>query len=180
MTKMNFDEHKEEITKDSLEELYGLLKEFDRVQHVLRELEDKLKLEKVYLDNLSRLGIPGILNKYGLSELKLSDGRKVIIEEKLKSSISEKNKPLAYKQMLDTESDPGSKSRIADLFKHKVIIYEESEEVLNILIDEGIEYEVKKDIHHSTLNKYCREKLASGEKIPEAIGVFQYQETKLK
>ena len=145
------------------------------------EIESKLKEKKEDFEQVSRVAIPSILNEVGLAELKLSTGEKVTIEDKLKASIANKNYALAYSNMVKHEGgDEEAKNMIDSLFKTKTILENVSEEILDLLLDKDVEYDIKKEIPWQTLNKYCKERLEQGKEVPEGISVFQYQVTIIK
>jgi hypothetical protein len=73
-----------------------------------------------------------------------------------------------------------AEEKVEDLFKTSLVVEDISEDVLKILLDFGIPYDIKRSIHPQTLKKYCQELLDSGKKVPDGISVFQYQETKIK
>ena len=175
-------EHSDEmISKDKLEELTDFCLLYKSLQSELQELETKLKEKQKELEDVSRISIPNILNKLMLSELKLSTGEKIIVEEKIKASIAKKNTLLAYKNMILTEGgNKQAEEKVNSLFKTETVLENSTDETLQILINEGISYDLKRSIHHQTLSKYCRGLLESGKPIPEGIAVFQYQETKIK
>lgn len=142
--------------------------------------EERLKEKKKELENVSRNLIPSILNSTGLSEVRLSTGEKLQVQDKVMSSIVDKNYTLAYRNMINAEGGDDRATELIDsLFKSQVVIDQISDEVLDILLDHNIPYDSKRSIHHQTLNKYCRDRLASGKAIPEGISVFQYQETRI-
>ena len=125
--------------------------------------------------------IPEILNEVGLSELKLSTGEKIIVKDQLKSSIADKNYLQAYQNMIAAEGgDADAKEKVDGLFKSKAIIENPDDQILNNLIEKQVPYDLKREIHWQTLQKYCKNKLDRGEKIPEGISVFTYSETVIK
>lgn len=176
-----FDENQEAINPDKLEDLSNLCLLQKQTEKDIEEAEEKLKTLKQELQTVSREGIPSILNELGLSELKLSTGEKVIVEQKIKSSIANKNYLGAYRGMIALEGgDDLAEEKVESLFKTQTILENSDEKTLQTLLEANISYELKRTIHPQTLNKYCRGLLESGKTIPEEITVFQYQETKIK
>lgn len=173
------------VTEQSLDtsvltELSRLADKHRILEKEIEMAEEKLAEKKKELENVSRNLIPSILNATGLSEVRLSTGEKIIIQDKLNASIANKNYILAYRNMINEEGgDEHAQSVIDALFKSQIVIDGEDESVLNLLLDNDIAYDSKKSIHHQTLAKYCRDRLANGKTIPEGISVFEYQETKI-
>jgi hypothetical protein len=215
MSDLNFlNETKEvDINKDKLKELSKLsldlktLREESSVEAKDEILLELHKLEKIYLTKISvatieevlktykaeeqlisQVLIPSILNECNLSEIKLTSGERIIIKDKVKSSIADKRIETAFAEMVNYECEKydykTAYENINGLFKEKIILEkltdEEKEIALEILVNNEIPYENKKEIHWQTLNSYVREKLDRGEVIPESINVFRYQETEIK
>lgn len=169
-----------ELDTSVLTELSRLADKHKILEKEIEIAEEKLAEKKKELENVSRNLIPSILNSTGLSEVRLATGEKIIIQDKLNASIANKNYTLAYRNMINEEGgDEHAQSVIDALFKSQIVIDGEDEEVLNLLLDNDIAYDSKKSIHHQTLTKYCRDRLANGKTIPEGISVFEYQETKI-
>lgn len=176
-----FEDQEDNLNQDRLEKISTLCTVYKDLEKDILDLELKLKNKKEELEQVSRISIPSILNEVGLKELRLSTGEKVIIEDKLKASIAEKNFITAFHNMITLEGgDEIAEEKIESLFKTKATITDVKEEILDKLLDLDISYELKKEIHWRTLQKYCSEKLEQGKEIPEGISVFQYQETKIK
>jgi len=184
-----FEDVSVELEENVLDTLTKLCQNYKTLEIEIEGIEKNLKEKKKKLEDISRDHIPSILNSTGLSEVRLSSGEKIIVEDKVKSSITNKNYMSTYRNMIlaELESEEASEEeyklaeeKIRSLFKNQILIEEESEEVLDILLENDILYDLKRSIHPQTLNKYCREKLEHGKTIPEGISVFQFQETKIK
>lgn len=166
------------LDQDSLGELAELCRSQQKIEEDISNLEEALKQKKRKLEYVSRELIPSLLNSKGLSEIKLWTGEKILVQDKIKASIANKNNLLAYRNMVSAEG--GDSTSIDELFKSETIIEDISDDFLDFLLEKEIPYTNKKTIHPQTLKKYCKEKLERGEVIPEGISVFQYQETKIK
>jgi len=164
----------------SLEKLQGLCSEYRTLEKEIEEVGRALSQRKEQLEKISREYIPSLLTSVGLSEIRLSSGEKVKVEDKIKASITNKNIEFAYVSMIKEEGgDDLAKEVIDSLFKDQILLDEVSEELIDFLLEEEIPYESKKSIHPQTLKKYCSERLNSGKNIPDGISVYQYQETKI-
>ena len=174
-----FDDVQPEVG-DKLEALSKLCGEYKSLEREIEDIEEKLKLRKKDLEEVSRVKIPAILNATGLSEVKLSTGEKLKVEDKIQASIADKNYTVAYRNMIQAEGgDSGAEVKIDSLFKSQVVLDEVSDAVLDLLLEHDIPYNTVRSIHWQTLRKYCKERLENGLTIPEGISVFQYQETKI-
>ena len=170
-----------EIKGDSLEHLKYLLKAHLSIEEQIEKTTEQLQILQKELEVISRQAIPTLLNGVNLSELRMESGEKVIIQEKVKASITKKNLYEAFAEMVTAEGgDKEAEEKINTLFKTKVVLPETDDALLQHFIEIGQPYDVQKTIHPQTLNKYCKERLHEGKEIPEHISVFQYQETKIK
>jgi hypothetical protein len=198
-----FVEEKEEVSKDIMEQIIFLCDSMKSLQADISSLEDTISLKKERLQKISRERLPCLLYNLGISKISLNSGEEVSISEKVKPSISNKNYNLAYKNMIEEEYkalisnlDKKEEKELNDveierlhhqavenidaLFKTNLSIEDTSGKTRQILLDNSILFDFNRTIHHKTLEKYCKQMLASGKNIPEGISVFQYQETKIK
>lgn len=176
-----FEEGEKTLTQDKLTQLSDYCNVYIQLEKDIADQELKLKNKKAELEQVSRTNIPELLNEVGLSEVKLADGKKVKIEDKLRANIADKNYLLAYKSMVKAEGgDEEAQRAVDELFKSQAIIESAEDELLEYFIENDIPYNVKRTIHYQTLVKYCKSKLEQGKEIPFGISVFQYQETKIK
>lgn len=151
-----------------------------QLEKEIEEIEAQLKIKRVELEAVSRVHIPTILYKSGLSELRLANGLKVVVEDKIKASVANKNYLLAYRNMVQAEGgDEQAELKVDSLFKSKIVV-DYADYIVELLLSKDIPYDSTRSIHAQTLKKYCKDKLGTGEIIPEGITVFQYQETKIK
>ena len=65
-------------------------------------------------------------------------------------------------------------------FKRSLVIEEPTEELKELLLDNGFQYDNKFSIHWQTLRSYCKKQRDRGRNIPEGISVFEYTEAELK
>lgn len=176
-----FGDAPEEVSQDILKTLYELCDKFLTLKRSIEEKEEDLKKTVSEFENVSRNLIPSVLNSAGFSDIRLSNGMKVEVRDKLKASISNSDYTLAYRNMVNAEGGDEEATKIIDsLFKSEIKIEDISEKVLELLLENEIPYETKRSIHHQTLGKYCKTLLEEGRTIPEGINVFQYQETSIK
>jgi hypothetical protein len=192
---------KQEMSEDKLEKLSKLVMQQKQMEGPIDEdavnritgglgllsiqtIEEILKFQKKKLEILKRELIPSILNECGFNEIRLKTGEKVIVEDKVKASISKAKMEQVIKNMIQLEMDKGmdlptATDTVLSMFKDTCVV-ETTDELIRYLLAEDIIFDHKKEIHHQTLSKYCRNVLEQGLQIPEGISVFQYQETKLK
>lgn len=151
----------------------------------LATLEGVAKLFKIKEEKLSREEIPSILNELNMAEIKLTTGEKITVKDEIKASVNEANRRKLMEEMAKIEAEfrgiefEDALYNVKGLFKEK-LISDFDAELESELIQKGIGFDHKIDIHYQTLNKYVRDNLDQGLPIPESLSVFTYQETKIK
>lgn len=168
------------MEQDSLQKLNALVTRYEELESEIFMAENLLEDLNKELLAISRGRIPELLNEAQLSEVKIASGKKIVVKDKVHASIAKSRIHEAYTQMVEAEEDDTAKEATRGLFKEQLTLSDTSEETKQMLIDSGVPYEEALTIHHQTLGKYCRQRLESGQTVPEAISVFQYQETKIK
>lgn len=153
--------------------------------HSIATLEALVNMVKRERDILAREKIPAILNEYGLSEIRLASGEKVVVKDELHPSIAGKNYASARNGIIAAYESDGldhdAAVEITDsLFKDALTISGANDNIKQSLLDGGIPFDEKLSIHYQTLKKYCKERRGEGKTIPEPITVFEYQEAKIK
>jgi len=152
----------------------------------ISDLEEVLKAYKEKARLISQELIPSIFDEVGLAEIKLENGKKIIVEQKLKTNISDKNTAKAFENMIKKEMDISgesyekAKEKISSLFDLSITIDEPTDKIKQDLIKKNIAYNQNMGIHYQTLNAYCKGLLSSGQTLPEGITSFSYNETKIK
>jgi hypothetical protein len=166
----------------------------------IQTIEAVLKEYALRRQNISRVEIPTLMRSVKLEEIKLMSGEKISLEDKIKASITEANKKTVYLNMIESEFENNpvlqealtnevmteeearekAKENVDEFYKEVLTIKDPTKEQKDQLILDGFVYEDKKSIHSATLNKYCRELVAKGLKIPTGISAFEYTETKIK
>jgi len=167
-------------TEDVLSLLADLVDQLTDAEDQQADLEEKLKAAKEAVKLLSEVKIPNLLNERGLSEVRMADGRKVIVEEDLAASVSEANRKSAFDWLRS--------KNLGDIIKAQVITSfgQGEEEQAAALVEElqakNIPVEYKEAIHASTLKAFCKEQIkADPLNFPmKLFGVFQFKKTKIK
>lgn len=177
---LDFLDHEQNLNGDSLQKLSELVNEYESLEIQIFQMENDLKKLKDSLQEISRSSIPSLLNEVGISDIKLINGKKVIVQEKLHASFKKDLIESVLNEMISLEQDPESMRAVQEMFKQKLIISNFDDEMVQKILDLEIPYDIDKSIHYQTLNKYCRNRIESGLPVPESINVYQYQETTIK
>tara|TARA_R110000737_G_scaffold274281_1_gene281200 strand:+ start:1907 stop:2485 length:579 start_codon:yes stop_codon:yes gene_type:complete len=137
----------------------------------VEELENELKAKKEELRLTSEQELPDAMQSAGLTQIVLSTGEKISINEFYKAYISKANQAKAYEWLVANGHE--------GLIKNEVLLRfgrEESEVVdqtVSALQSRGLSPEVRQSIHPSTLRAFVKEQFTSGNDIPtEPFGIY--------
>ena len=135
------------------------------------ELEAELKAKKEELRLTSEQELPDAMQAAGLTQITLSTGEKISVNEFYNAHISKANQEKAY-EWLVTNGHEG-------LIKNEVLLKfgrEETEVVdqtVSALQSRGLSPEVRQSVHPSTLKAFVKEQFTSGNDIPtEPFGIY--------
>lgn len=137
-----------------LNKLKELVEALQAAEKRVMEATEKLAGEKRVYNQLSQEDIPTYLGQYGLSELKLSNGQKVLVTEDINVTI--KDEDAFYTFLRERKEDDIIK--ISADFPTKM-----EEEDRGKLFDFLCNYDckVRQGVHSQTLKKYFRELLGN-------------------
>ena len=135
------------------------------------ELEADLKAKKEELRLTSEQELPDAMQAAGLTQIKLSTGENISINEFYNAHISKANQEKAY-EWLTANGHEG-------LIKNEVLLKfgrEEStvvDETVFALQARGLSPQVRQSVHPSTLKAFVKEQFTSGNDIPtEPFGIY--------
>ena len=163
-----------------LERLVSLSNSMTQKERRVEELEEDLRTAKQELRDIQEEQIPDVMMELGVSEVTLTDGRKLTIKEDLHAKIADKNRQEAHAWMVE--------HGYGDIIKNQVVVNVETgnQESLNSLL--GIlnnnayeDYSLKNNIHFQTLKKFVKENIEAGVDIPlNLFGVFMSKKAQIK
>ena len=135
------------------------------------KLEADLKAKKEELRLTSEQELPDAMQAAGLTQIKLSTGENISINEFYNAHISKANQEKAY-EWLTANGHEG-------LIKNEVLLKfgrEEStvvDETVSALQARGLSPQVRQSVHPSTLKAFVKEQFTSGNDIPtEPFGIY--------
>jgi hypothetical protein len=162
----------------TLERLTALATEAKRLEVEIIEESEELGKKQGKLDAILKNFIPSIMEELGMEEYKLSDGSSVSIKKVIHASISDENKPDAFKWLEDHDFDGIIKTKVLSSFGKGEI--EDAKEALETLQEAGFEATMDRSVHAQTLKAFVKERLEAGDSIPIAtFGVFEYKLAKI-
>ncbi len=168
-----------ELNEKRMADLARLVNEQKSLEETIAEYETCLEELNRKLREVSEIKIPDIFDELGFDQVKLKTGEKVEIKRGFAATLSEENKPAAFKWLEETNND--------GIIKHDVIVKlkkgesKEHDEIIDYLTKQGYTYEDKQHIHPATLKSFVTEQMEKGADIPqEVFKIFPIRKTKIK
>ena len=167
------------VPEDNLGKIGAVATDIAETEEEIAQLKSQLKKKEDYITKLSEQVLPTLFSEVGLSELKLSDGRKLKVSEYFRASIKAENRQLAYTWLRD--------NGFGDLVKNQVtccFVRNEDEKasgLMSELSDKGLEPAQREWVEPSTLRAFVREQYEKGVDLPmELLGAYVGQKTTIK
>jgi len=137
----------------------------------LKQLEVDLKAKKEELRLTSEQELPDAMQAAGLTQIVLSTGEKISINEFYNAHISKANQEVAYQWLI--------KNGHAGLIKNEVLLKfdrgedEKVAQTVSALQARGLSPNVRQSVHHSSLKAFVKEQFTAGNDIPtEPFGIY--------
>ena len=145
----------------------------------IAELKEQLKKKEDYSKKLSQEVLPSLFSEVGLSELKLSDGRKIKVSEYYRAAIKVENRDAAYTWLRN--------NGFGDLVKNQVTCSfgrnedEKASSLVSDLSEKGLEPAQREWVEPSTLRAFVREQYEAGRELPmDLLGAYIGHKTTIK
>lgn len=178
------------LASTALERLQRLVIRFEEEANEVEALEEKLAEAKKRYNKTSMEDIPEVLLGAGLSELRLADGRKVVVKEEISASVKDST---AFANFVKGRGDD-------DILKTTMVLGKLPDNILSSLkrlLAENLDLypEVNQTVHSATLKKYVKEITGMGmenpaerlgeryipmQELPECVSVFRFFKTTIK
>lgn len=170
----------DELSEDLLARLGDLARRQMDLEDQIAGVEEQLKGLNGKLLQVSGEDIPEILDETGLSEVRLTDGTKVIVKENLRVSVGKTSQYRApVLSWLEREGhDDVIKDQVVALFGKGE--GDKAEALLEAAKEFTPSVDRDRSVHSQTFAALLRELLADGEDVPlDELGVFVQRQTKL-
>ena len=161
----------EPIDMSELARLDELVKAYSELEKAIEEREAELAEFKAHFRTISQESIPSLLNQHGLSELKLRNGKKVVVKEEASVSIPDDKKMAFFAFLKERDEEDIVKLNI----QFKKMPVEKQRELFDFLNGYEYEYESDRGVHPMTLKSYFKKLLGIGdEERAEGIAKGKY------
>ena len=153
----------EKISEDALSQLKRLVEQYKFTENDIEEVELKLKEKKKWFNKLSQEEIPTLLNTFGLSEIKLESGEKVIVKLNASVSIPDDKQEAFYAFLKERNEEDIIKLH----FHFDRMSVKKMTDLFAFLTEGDYVYDSDRGVHAQTLKKYFKQLLGIGEKDQE-------------
>ena len=160
-----------EVTDGELSIVSTLANKQLKLATEVAELEASLKAKKEELRLTSEQELPDAMQAAGLTQITLSTGEKISINEFYNAHISKANQEKAYEWLVSNGHEGLIKNEV--LMKFGRDESEIVEQTVSALQSRGLSPEVRQSVHPSTLKAFVKEQFTSGNDIPtEPFGIY--------
>ncbi len=149
------------------------------LENKIKSAEEDLATLKEQYKQVSQTDLPEALAETGLSEIKLTDGSKISVQQFYNASIPKDNIDEAFTWLRNNGH--------ADLIKNTVACNfgrgedAEARALKDTLNNIGLSFTEKVGVHPQTLKAFVREQVESGQNLPlDLLGVYIGQKTVIK
>ncbi len=167
------------IPEDNMGKIGAVATDIAETENEIANLKEQLKKKEDYRTKLSEEVLPSLFSEVGLSELKLSDGRKIKVSEYYRAAIKVENREAAYAWMRN--------NGFGDLVKNQVTCSfgrnedEKASSLISDLSEKGLEPAQREWVESSTLRAFVREQYEAGREIPmDLLGASVGHKTTIK
>ena len=134
-------------------------------------LEAEVKAKKEEFRTTSEQELPDAMQAAGLTQIKLSTGENITINEFYNAHISKANQEIAYNWLMKNGHEGLIKNEVSLKFGREES--EVVEQTVSALQSRGLSPEVRQSVHPSTLKAFVKEQFTSGNDIPtEPFGIY--------
>ena len=173
-----FDDVKPEVSEISLKTLTDKANKMVELEQLVEEKQASLKSTQKELKTLSEEEIPALLSEVGLSEITLTNGKKISTSAYYYGRITEHNQQEAFEWLQDNGHGDIIKNVVSVSFGRDEDV--NAEKLLSNLQDNGYTTNGKKWVEPMTLKAFIREQVESGNDLPlETFNVYVGQKTRI-
>ena len=160
-----------EVTDGELSIVSNLANKQLKLATEVAELEASLKAKKEELRLTSEQELPDAMQAAGLTQIRLSSGENITINEFYNAHISKANQEKAYEWLVSNGHEGLIKNEV--LMKFGRDESEIVEQTVSALQSRGLSPEVRQSVHPSTLKAFVKEQITTGNDIPtEPFGIY--------
>ena len=169
----------EHIPEDNMGKIGAVATDIAETENEIQKIKEELKRKEDYKTKLSEEVLPSLFSEVGLSELKLSDGRKIKVSEYYTATPLKENRAKVHTWLRD--------NGFGDLVKNQVTCSfgrnedEKASSLISDLNEKGLEPAQREWVEPSTLRAFVREQYEAGRELPmDLLGAYIGHKTTIK
>jgi hypothetical protein len=184
----NFDygEYADQPEVDDLKKLSRLAADQVAAEAEVIRCEEELRKAKDALRQINEVQLPEVMDRLKLEQFKTVDGLEIVVDEKIRASITKKNEARAFQWLRDNGHDAIIKRLVSiqfgkdeDAQADKLVEFFQSEDGQKVC--GMLNLNDKSSVHAGTLSSLVRSLLEDGEDVPlDILGVFRQRVSKIK
>ena len=176
---MQMKEDAETIPEDNMRKIGAVATDIAETENEIQKIKEQLKRKEDYKTKLSEEVLPSLFSEVGLTEVKLSDGRKVKVSEYYRAAIKVENRDAAYTWLRNNGFGDLVKNQITCSFGRNED--EKASKLVSDLNERGYESAQREWVEPSTLRAFVREQYEAGKEIPmDLLGAYIGHKTTIK
>ena len=147
----------------------------------LAEAEAAAAAIKATVLQLEREDLPALMSEIGVREIRLNSGKKITVQEDCEAKISDKNKPAAFRWLLDNGFGGIIKVLVEVQFGKGE--HDQAQRVAEALQKKyrNNQVSLEENVHPSTLKAFVKERMTAGDPVPvDLFGVYVYNKAVIK
>ena len=165
------------ITDEVIGKVAALANQQAELEERIEEFEAHMKALKERHRQVCEVDLPNAMAELNAESFTTTDGLGITIKDELSASITKAKQPEAFSWLRENGHGGLIKTKMDMAFSKG------SEDLLNkakeVLDAAGMTYNCADSVHAGTLKAFCKEQIAAGHQLGEAIGVYQYKRAKL-
>mgnify|MGYP000306361053 FL=1 len=166
-------------SSDKMSDLSDIIRQLERAQLELTQLEAKVTEQKKVVMKLSQVDIPELFREMGnLKSLELSDGRKVSVSEDFSLTIKKATEQEAFQWLRDNGKEEIIKKSFTLVFDKGEA--EEAAKAAETLLANNLQFSEAEKVHPQTLKASLRGMIEKGITPPDSFTYYPYQKTVIK
>ena len=172
-------EDSDSIPEDNMGRIGAVATDIAETEAEIAVIKEQLKSKETYAKKLSQEVLPSLFSEVGLSELKLSDGRRLKVSEYYSATPLKENREKVHTWLRN--------NGFGDLVKNQVTCSfgrnedEKASGLLSHLDKVGYESTQREWVEPSTLRAFVREQYEAGVELPmDLLGAFIGHKTTIK
>lgn len=167
-----------EETAQTVLAVQRLVGELRRADQQVEECEQALKDAQKWRRDLAERQMPELFEQLGVTELKMSDGLKVLVKEKIRASIPQKHREEAMAWLEEHGHAALIKRTLVAAFNRDQ--QESAAQAMEVLTKMFRNVKQDRKVEPSTLRSWVKQQLEAGEELPlDLFGVFRQNEAQV-